>query len=87
MGMPCQINSILKLDRSAYPPQLIIGQSHTVVKSGYRILPIDVPLQLVNEAWLAQADIIIYELSWKNQQTTLGFVIHRLYPTPFFVKE
>ena len=87
MGMPCQVNSILKLDRSALPAQLEIGQSHTVVKSGYRIVPIDVPLQLVDEAWLAQADIIIHELSWKNQQTTLVFVIARIYTTPFPMKE
>ncbi len=87
MGMPCQVNSILKLDRSAYPPYLEIGSSHTAVKSGYRIFPIDVPLQLVDDAWLAQADIMIRELRWKDQQTTLVFVIHRIYPTPFSVKE
>jgi Protein of unknown function (DUF2584) len=87
MGMPCQVNSILKLDRSAYPPQLAIGHIHTAVKSGYRILPIDVPLQLVDEAWCAQADVIIRELSWKNQQTTLIFVIDRIYTNPFSVKD
>lgn len=87
MGMPCQVNSILKLNRLSYPPQLVVGQTHTALKSGYRILPIDVPLQLVNDAWQAQADIIIRELAWKNQQTTLVFVIDRIYPTPISVKE
>jgi Protein of unknown function (DUF2584) len=88
MGMPCQVNSILKLNRATdYPPQLVVGQVYTASKSGYRILPMDVPLQLVDEAWLAHADIIIRQLVWADQQTTLTFVVDRIYPTPFSVKQ
>jgi Protein of unknown function (DUF2584) len=88
MGMPCQVNSILKLNRSEdYPAELMVGKIYTAVKSGYRILPIDVPLQLVDEDWIAQADIVIQQLTWENRQTRLVFVIDCLYPTPFVVKK
>ncbi len=45
MGMPCQVNSILKLKAAqGYPESLKIGDRHQVQKGGYRILPLDVPL-------------------------------------------
>ncbi len=86
MGMPCQVNSIVKLDRAMFPIQLTLGTIHTAQKSGYRIFPIDVPLQLVDEQWQAQADVVIEQLIWENQMTTIGFRIHRVYAQPFSVK-
>jgi hypothetical protein len=86
MGMPCEVNSVVKLDRAVFPPELKLGEIHQVQKSGYRIFPIDVPLQLVDEQWLAQADVVIEQLTWANQMTTIGFRIQRIYPQPFAVK-
>ncbi len=86
MGMPCEINSIVKLSPSAFPVDLTIGATHTVTKSGYRIFPIDVPVQLVDEQWQAQADVVIEQLIWENQMTTIVFRIQRVYPQPFSVK-
>jgi hypothetical protein len=85
MGMPCEINSIVKLNAAAFPSDLTIGSMHTATKSGYRIFPIDVPLQLVDEQWQAQADVVIQQLTWENQMTTIGFRIHRVYAQPFSV--
>jgi hypothetical protein len=45
-----------------------------------------VPLQLVDEQWQAQADVVIQQLTWENQMTTIVFRIQRLYPQPFSVK-
>lgn len=87
MGMPCQVNSILKLKPDqGYPPLLAVGQRHTVEKAGYRIFPLDVPLCLVDEHWLAHADIVIQQLRWVDQITHLTFTITRLYDQPFAVQ-
>jgi hypothetical protein len=86
MGMPCEINSMVKLNSAVFPADLTIGAIHTATKSGYRIFPIDVPLQLVDEQWQAQADVVIQQLIWENQMTTIVFRIHRGYAQSFAVK-
>ncbi len=85
MGMPCEINSILKLNID-YPDRLVLGTIHVAEKSGYRILPIDVPIQLVNSTWQATADIIIRQLTWETQATKLQFEIVRVYGVPIELK-
>jgi hypothetical protein len=85
MGMPCEINSILKLNTD-YPDRLSLGTIHHAEKSGYRIVPIDVPIQLVNSAWQATADVIIRQLVWENQTTQLRFEILRIYETPIALR-
>ncbi len=87
MGMPCEINSLLKLKPDqGYPAMLEVGARHRVQKDGYRIFPLDVPLCLVDENWLAHADIIIEKLTWRDQTTILEFKINRLYSISFAVK-
>ena len=86
MGMPCEINSILKLPPSQYPQQLIKGAKHQAQKQSYRLIPIDVPIALVDENWLAHADIIINKLTWENGQTYISYEVNRLYSTPFAIK-
>jgi len=86
MGMPCQVNSIVKLNGTEFPSPLKIHALHKSIKSGYRIFPIDVPLQLVDEAWCAHADVVITQLIWADQQTVLEFRIHRIYDQPFALK-
>ncbi|MGB0561332.1 MAG: DUF2584 family protein [Spirulinaceae cyanobacterium] len=87
MGMPCEVNSLLKLSPSqGYPPSRVVGDTFKVVKQGYRILPINVPLPLVDENWLAAADIVIHKLSWERDRTHLEFSIVRIYDQPIAVK-
>jgi Protein of unknown function (DUF2584) len=86
MGMPCQVNSVVKLDRSQYPLVFTIDASYHAIKSGYRIFPIDVPLQLVDAGWIARADVVITRLSWEGQQTEIEFRIDRIYAQPISVK-
>ena len=87
MGMPCEVNSILKLNSNqGYPAELVPRSQHQTVKSGYRILPMDVPLPLVDDQWLACADIVIRQLTWENGETKLMFEIHRIYESPFSLK-
>lgn len=87
MGMPCQVNSILKLSpQQGYPASLEVGRTYQVQKDQYRILPIDVPIALVDQNWVAHADVVIRQLIWERNQTLLTFEITRIYPTPFLTK-
>ena len=87
MGMPCQVNSILKLSLSqGYPVSIEVDKQYQVQKAGYRILPMDVPLCLVDEYWFAHADIVINKLEWRDQITYLEFTIFRIYDAPFAMK-
>ncbi|AFZ25300.1 hypothetical protein Cylst_3134 [Cylindrospermum stagnale PCC 7417] len=87
MGMPCEVNSILKLKPSqGYPAELTKGVQYQAVKEDYRIIPIDTPILLVDQNWMAYADIIICKLIWQNNQTTVMFEIDRIYNHPFPVK-
>jgi Protein of unknown function (DUF2584) len=86
MGMPCEINSIVKLDRLQYPSELVLDAIHLATKGDYRIFPIDVPLQLVDADWMARADVVITKLSWEKQQTVIEFRIDRVYDRAFSVK-
>ena len=87
MGMPCQVNSILKLSPSqGYPTSLAMDTQYQVSKEGYRIFPMDVPLSLVDEHWIAYADVIIDQLEWREQTTHLTFRIARIYDAPFAMR-
>ncbi len=87
MGMPCEVNNILKLSQQqGYPAQLVPRADHQASKSGYRIIPIDVPIPLVDENWFAHADIIIRKLTWENGETSVSFEVDRIYDVPFCMK-
>jgi len=87
MGMPCEVNNILKLSQQqGYPPQLVPRADHHASKSGYRIIPIDVPIPLVDDNWFTHADIIIRKLTWENGETFVSFEIDRIYDVPFCMK-
>lgn len=88
MGMPCQVNSILKLSPAqGYPDLLEKNKTYQAQKKSYRIFPIDVPIPLVDEEWVAYADVIITKLIWEQGVTSLEFKIDRIYKSPFAVKE
>ena len=68
MGMPCQVNSILKLSLQAgYPDSLVKNQRYRAKKSGYRIIPMDVPIALVDEHWMAYSDVKIHRLTFQSE--------------------
>ncbi|TAF51201.1 MAG: DUF2584 family protein [Oscillatoriales cyanobacterium] len=83
MGMPCEVNSILKLTQSqGYPEALAVGVRIKAEKAGYRILPIDVPILLVDGDWMAWADVTIETLTWAGGVTHLEGTIGRVYDAP-----
>jgi hypothetical protein len=87
MGMPCEVNSILKLRADqGYPNQIALNKTFQAKKQGYRIFPIDLPICLVDENWEVNADIVIEKLTWESQSTSLDFRITRIYENPFRIK-
>lgn len=86
MGMPCEVNSILKLNAASWPDKLTVGQQFQAVKSNYRIFPIEVPIQLVNQDWQAVADVVIRRLVWADRQTLLCYEIQRIYDAPLALR-
>lgn len=87
MGMPCQVNSILKLNLlQGYPAELEVNAIHQVRKPEYRIIPIDVPIPLVDQHWVAHADVTIVKLTWQNGETHITFKISRIYEQSFLIK-
>lgn len=87
MGMPCELNSILKLKPSqGYPEQLKVASQHQASKEGYRIIPVDVPIPLVDENWIAHADVVIRKLTWEKGITAIVFEVDRIYRSPFCLK-
>lgn len=85
--MPCEVNSMLKLTSSqGYPSPVEKGKTYIAEKTGYRLIPLDVPIPLVDENWLAQADIKICKLTWENGKTTVVFEVDRVYEVPFLTK-
>jgi len=88
MGMPCEVNSILKLTLAqGYPAQLEKGKLYNAQKESYRIFSLDVPIPVVDQAWVAYADAIITKLTWEQGITYLEFKVSRIYQSPFFLKE
>lgn len=87
MGMPCEVNSILKLTPDqGYPKELLLKSQHEASKKGYRIIPLDVPIPLVDQCWIARADVVIRRLIWEKTKTVVAFEIDRVYEQPFQVK-
>jgi hypothetical protein len=87
MGMPCEVNSILKLNsEQGYPVKLCLDEESVCLKKGYRILPIDVPIPLVDSNWMFTADIIITRLVWEHQMTEIKFKLIRILDSPLPLK-
>jgi hypothetical protein len=84
MGMPCEVNSLVKIRGDEFALQ--VGVQYTLTKAGYRIFALDVPLQLVNGDWVAVADVVIDQLTWQEQTTAIALRVVRVYEVPFAVK-
>lgn len=88
MGMPCEVNSILKLNKVQGMPVILLPESfHQAYKKGYRIIPIDVPIPLVDENWMTRAEVIIHKLIWERNETALTFRVIKVYEVPSLIDD
>ncbi len=63
-----------------------MASQHQASKDGYRIIPVDVSIPLVDENWVYHADIVIRKLTWENHKTTIAFEITKIHDVPFSIK-
>lgn len=79
MGMPCELNTVLKLSPSqGYPYELVMNEEHEGIKEGYRILPVGVRIPLLDQEWKHEANVIIKRLVWEDLRTTIRFEIDEI---------
>lgn len=88
MGMPCEVNSILKLSRECgFPEYLEYDKTYIGTKEDYRIMLVGVPIMLVDSDWYGHADVIITSLTWENNTTVVKFKLDRIYKDKFLTKD
>ncbi len=77
IGLEKRIIPPIKLPIDNVNNKIVVIKLGGKFKEDYRIIPVDVPIPLVNEHWVAYADVIIEKLVWENRQTTVLFRIDR----------
>jgi len=80
MGFKTEFNWILKLKpEQGFPEVLEVNKEYNFLKDGYRVYPLDIPIDLVNENWEAVAKAVIVECTLGNGKTKGIFKIVKIY--------
>lgn len=71
MGFKCEFNYILRLrpSQGLSQAELIPGKSFSFKKEGHRIYPVDVPIDLANEAWEIVGRVVVREFTVGKERT------------------
>lgn len=78
MGFIYEFNWILKLSE-VNENKICAGQNYTFRKSGVRVFPIDMPIDLVNKNWEAIARCVIKQITITSKETTGEYSIIEIY--------
>lgn len=77
MGMPLELNTMIVTKGRE---QRIKDNVFTLVKDGYRLYPIDIPLEVRNTLTSDhRATAIIKKVEWENNQTTITYQLKALH--------
>lgn len=80
MGSLFEFNWILKISRSqGLPESPRAGDEHLFTKGGYRVYPIDVPIDLIDDNWAAIAQIVVTSITLTGNATSGTFRVIRMY--------
>jgi hypothetical protein len=81
MGHKIEFNWALKLEptQGLDEKNLKVGEIYEFIKEGYRVYPLDLPLDLLNQKWEAVAKIIIVEIRNENQKTKGKYKVLKIY--------
>ena len=77
MGFKTELNWALKLKLGLQ--DLKINKVYSFSKDEYRVYPIGIPIDLINDKWEAVAKVIIIEAKNSDEKTTGKYKILRLY--------
>jgi hypothetical protein len=81
MGFPIEFNWALKLkpEQGLNESELYEGRIFEFSKEGYRIYPIDIPIDLINKDWEAVAKVVIREVTLKEGNTSGKYEVIEVY--------
>lgn len=81
MGFIMEFNWVLKLsqENGLEQDRLTVGRKYPYRKSGFRIYPVNMPIDLVNGRWEAVAKVKVCSFSFDGLNTTGEFEIIRIY--------
>lgn len=81
MGSKIEFNWVLKLkpENGLNEDLLKEGEIYEFTKSGNRAYPINIPIDLLNQDWIALARIIVIEYTNKENITTGRYRVIRIY--------
>lgn len=70
MGQPVEMNTVLKLSvEQGLPEDPVVGESYLFRKSGPRIYPIGVPVELIGDDWQTLGKAVIDEFTINLDET------------------
>lgn len=80
MGSLFEFNWIMKISRSqGLPESPVPGDKYPFTKEGYRVYPIDVPIELIDDSWTALALVVITSITLAANTTSGTFKVIKLY--------
>ncbi|MDH4229645.1 MAG: DUF2584 family protein [Nitrospirota bacterium] len=82
MGQPVEMNTVLKLSSGqGMPAEPVVGEVYVFRKSGPRIYPIGVPVELIGDDWQTVGKAVIDEFTISLEETRGRFrVVKRFSP-------
>ncbi len=81
MGFKTEFNWVLKLkpEQGLREQELQVGDEYRFYKNEYRVYPLDIPIDLVNDNWEAVGKVIITEVSNFEGKTTGKYKVIKIY--------
>ncbi len=70
MGQPVEMNTVLKLSAGqGLPEEPTVGETYRFTKSGARIYPLGVPVELIGDDWNTLGKAVIDEFTVNLEET------------------
>ena len=81
MGYNTEFNNALKLKpmQGLDETNLRIGNVYSFTKDGYRIYPVDTPIDLLNQDWEPLARVMIIKTALSEKKTTGNYKVLKIY--------
>ncbi len=81
MGFKLEFNTILSLpgDQDHLASELQTGNTYTVIKSGERIFPVNIPIDLSDSSYKFVAKVVVRKLTISTGKTELTIEVVKLF--------
>jgi hypothetical protein len=78
MSTPVSLNALLSLPKD-FNEQLFEGNSYTITKSGYRITPLKMPMELSTHDHKYLGKVVVLNLNISEEITEITFKVLKLF--------